>query len=75
MSGWPDVAFDGCLCHRPIKQFPVPFINITANDSSSLQSVAFHMHTGVLLRTSMLKASVRCKSMVVSCVKYLSVGI
>lgn len=55
MSGWPDVAFDGCLCHSPIKQFPVPFINMTANDSSSPQSVAFQMNTGVSLSTSALK--------------------
>ncbi len=46
MSGGADMAFDGCLCQSPIKQFPVPFINVMANDSSSPQSVAFQMNTG-----------------------------
>lgn len=55
MSGWPDLAFDGYLCHSPIKQFPVPFINTTANDSSSSQSVAFQMNTGVSPSTRLLK--------------------
>lgn len=51
---WQHVAFDGCLCHSLIKQFTVPFINMTANDSSSPQSVAFQMNGGVSLSTSML---------------------
>ena len=60
MSGWPDVAFDARLCHSPIKQLPVPFINIAANNSSSPQSVAFHMNTGVFLSAGKLKRHRQC---------------
>lgn len=48
--------FDVRLCNRPIKQFPVIFINIKANDSSSRQSAVFHINTGVLFSTGILKS-------------------
>lgn len=58
-SGRPGAAFDGRLCHRPIKQFPVPFINVSANDSGSPQSISFQTDVAQRQRVERTQCSVK----------------